>query len=180
MRNSVSWLPAPRSWVNAIALLLIFFCLQYALEPLIMLLQWIAPFWPNVWSLLYLLVLIGPVLIITFLHHWFHKTLDQFVPDTRVVEIDGQSTAFPNIFSWWQGLYGLFVSTFAYILSLAIISLVFSFGDITTIIKTQLANPAPIIISPIVIGQFILRLIISAYLYHVEFSVQQQLIASNR
>ncbi|BAZ05164.1 hypothetical protein [Calothrix sp. NIES-3974] len=180
MRNSITWFPYPRSWVNAIALLAIFFGLQYAINPLLQIMQWISVFWPNVWSIFYLIILLTPIIIIAFLHHWFHKILDQFVPDTRVVEVDGQSTIFPNLFSWWQGIYGLFVGAFAYIFALAVIGFIFSFGDIMAAIQNQIARPTPITLNPIDITQFIIRIVCIAYLYHIEFLVQQQLINSSR
>ncbi len=180
MRNSITWLPYPRSWVNAIAIFAIFFGLKFAISPLIEVMKWIAPFWPNIWSIFYLIVLISPIIVIAFVHHWFHRALDQFVPDTRVVEVDGKPGVFPNLFSWWQGIYGLFVGSFSYLIALAILALIFSFSNVAANITAQIARPNPIPLNPIQIGQFVVQVISAAYLYHIEFLVQQELLASSR
>ena len=63
------------------------------------------------------LLLLVPIVVISFSHHYLHLFLDRFFPDLRLPEMEKVTVFFPSIMSWWEGFYGLLVIIVALLLS---------------------------------------------------------------
>ena len=142
------------------------------------------------------LILLLPIPIIAFAHHYLYLFLDQYYPDIRPIERGRVTGYFPGIVSWWHGLYGLLVVILAMLFSDAILSILpwLSFHsldhDFLSIsdIEISAANRINlwvrialiILLQPIYhpFMRLVIWVITAAYLYQFEFQVRQHLIAS--
>ncbi len=135
------------------------------------------------------LLLIVPIVVIAFSHHYLHLFLDRFFPDIRLPEMEKVNGFFPSIMSWWEGFYGLLVIIVSLLLSDIFLSfcpfLAFN-SDLPTIEPANtgrlfywfyfaLALFTQPIYSPI--ARFFVWIIAAAYLYQFESTVRQHLIA---
>lgn len=68
------------------------------------------------------LLLLVPIVVIAFSHHYLHFFLDRFFPDIRLPEMEKVTGFFPNIISWWEVFYGLLVIIVALLLSDIVLS----------------------------------------------------------
>lgn len=173
-----AWIPVPRAWVNAIATILLMFGL-YRLFLLALKYINIPGDWFNLVYLIYLLVILAPIAFIAFLHHWLHKFLDAFFPETRTPEVDGESGTSPNIFSWWQGFYGSFVNYFSWIVSICIVGLFMPSPYVSDIFNLFTSNHQ-FRIDTLTIVRIAVQIIIAASMYQIEFLLHQRLMASGR
>jgi hypothetical protein len=187
MQSLPAWIPAPRAWVNAIALFLLLAGFDYGLAYLS---PYIYPFLLIIWNflsevvpwVLYIIVLfifLFPIGLIAFLHHWLHQFLDTFFPDSKMPGEDEAKGLFPNLFSWWQGVYGWLVihlSTTIAIYLLGIFSPSPYLLNLTVAMGKNFISSFPGISIP----KLIIQVIIAAYLYQLEYSIQQRLIAAGR
>jgi hypothetical protein len=196
MNSLPAWIPAPRSWVNAIALFLLLAGFDYLVSSLY---SYLWPFLLIIWNfllevapwLLYTLVYVGvllisifPILLISFLHHWLHQFLDNFFPESKIPGEDEVKGLFPNLFSWWQGVYGWLVVNLSTTIAIYILAIFLP--------STQLVNAeAPsvyaltakiynVFSTGISIPKLIIQIILAAYLYQLEFLIQQKLIVAGR
>lgn len=135
------------------------------------------------------LLLIVPIVVIAFAHHYLHLFLDRFLPDIRLPEIEKVSGFFPSIMSWWEGFYGLLVIIVSLLFSDIVLSffpfLVFS-SDIPNIEPSTsgrlymwyyfaLALFTQPLYSPI--ARLFVWIITAAYLYQFESTIRQHLIS---
>lgn len=141
------------------------------------------------------LILLLPIPIIAFAHHYLYLLLDRYYPDIPPAQRGRVTGYFPNIVSWWHGLYGLLVIILALLLSDSILSIVpwlnfdasawdFQISDIEISASNRIN--IWIRIALMIFGQPIyrpfLRLVIwiiaTAYLYQFEFSFRQHIIST--
>jgi hypothetical protein len=174
MNNLPSWIPNLRSWVNAIALILLVIALQYAIVYIILFFLTVFPHIPWLIRCFSLFALLFPVIAIAFLHHWLHQFLDSAFPESKV-SVEEAKGFFPGLFSWWQGLYGWFVNTFsAYILYyLKGIFLPAIFIMNWTVTPNRSLDRATL---PLLLAQ----IVIAAFLYQIEYLVHRQIIAAGK
>jgi hypothetical protein len=131
-----------------------------------------------------LLISIFPILLISFLHHWLHQFLDNFFPESKIPGEDEVKGLFPNLFSWWQGVYGWLVINLSITIAIYILGI---FLPSTQLLSAQ--APSVDILTAKVYNAFaagfsipklIIQIIVAAYLYQLEFLIQQRLIAAGR
>ncbi|MEH1844787.1 MAG: hypothetical protein V7L25_07215 [Nostoc sp.] len=180
MRNWPSWIPTPRFWVNAIALILLMIGLQYAIAYFWSIISILINFLPQSISVkfLYLLTLLAqllPIVVVALVHHWLHRFLDSFFPESQLPQTEPTTGVFPGLISWWEGLYGWLVNILSLIIAFGIIMLFLPSPDLL-----NLFSLFKIQAQPLLIVQTIIRVIIAAYLYQFEYLVHQRLIAAGR
>ncbi|MEM8673814.1 MAG: hypothetical protein AAGF83_08070 [Cyanobacteria bacterium P01_G01_bin.67] len=141
------------------------------------------------------LILLLPIPIIAFAHHYLYLLLDRYYPDLTPAERGQVTGYFPGIVSWWHGLYGLLVIILALLFSDAVLSIFPWLNLKLATIDFQLLDlgisasnriDTWIRIALMILGQPIyqplLRLVIwiaaAAYLYQFEFTFRQHLISS--
>ncbi|MBD2520288.1 hypothetical protein H6G93_36185 [Nostoc sp. FACHB-973] len=180
MQNWPSWIPTPRFWVNAIALILLLIGLQYAIAYLGIIIFMLIHFLPRLIfvKLMYLFSLVAqlcPIVVVAFVHHWLHRFLDSFFPESRVPETESAPGVFPSLISWWEGLYGWSVNIFSTLIAFGLLGLFFPSPDLfnlLTLFKGEVPHMPTI--------STIIQVIIAAYLYQFEYLVHQHLIAAAR
>ncbi len=180
MQNWPSWIPTPRFWVNAIALILLIIGLQHAIAYLGMIIFMLINLLPRLIfiKLIYLFSLVAqlsPIILVAFVHHWLHRFLDNFFPESRVTEIESAPGVFPSLLSWWEGLYGWSVNILSAVIAFGILGLFSPSPDLFNLL-TLFKNEAP----PLLTISNLIQVIIAAYLYQFEYLVHQHLIAAAR
>ncbi|MBD0265136.1 MAG: hypothetical protein ICV78_21160 [Tolypothrix sp. Co-bin9] len=177
--TSFRWFPLPRAWVNAIALILLMIAWRYVLGYI----------WENIglrinslinipWKVSYILLLfslVSPIFVVAFAHHWSHRLLDNYFPESRLPETETVSGVFPGVMSWWQGLYGWLVSTLSTAIAYTLIALFLPEQAIFYFLKFFIIEATRWQTIPIII-----QIIIAACLYQFEYVVYQRLIAAAR
>lgn len=172
-----SWFPLPRSWVNAIALVLLMAGFQHLSSYLWWLISWIITFFPKFIYLVYLIITFSPILLIAIVHHWLHQLLDQFFPESRLSVPETNQSLFPGLLSWWEGLYGWLVNHLSTILSWAILGVFLPFSHNASVMQfspwslSNLMGQA----QPLFSLSLLIQIIFAALFYQFEFKVQQRL-----
>jgi hypothetical protein len=177
MNNFPSWIPNLRSWLNAIALIVLVMGLQRIIFYLWFWLIFLIHLFPWLIYAFGLLALLSPIIAIAFLHHWLHKFLDNAFPDSKISVNDETPGFFPGLFSWWQGLYGWLVNTLSAYIILYVTGIflpsIFLLNVLVVSPQTQ-ANP---IVS---IWMILAQIVVAAFLYQIEYLVQKRLIAEGK
>lgn len=178
MNNWPSWIPLPRSWFNALALLLLLFGIQQlsvAIWPILLPIINL----PKIGILIYVaLFILAPIALVAAVHHWSHQVLDQFFPDSRLPQPLPATGAMPGLLSWWEGLYGWVVSYFVGIIWAVCVAIALPLPATGQLSPTLLvfANPA---ISTWYLIEFGVKAIAAAYLYQFEFAVKRSLLTAH-
>jgi hypothetical protein len=177
-----SWIPVPRSWVIAIAVILTMAGFQHLLGYLWWLISWLITIFPRFIYIIYLLITISPIVLLASLHHWLHQLLDQLFPESRLPNQETATGGFPGLMSWWEGLYGWLVNHLSMIFSWAVLGIFLPLPSTTSILQfspwslTNLLNQ----VKPFFIITLLLQIIFAAFFYQFEYNVQQHLIVSGR
>jgi hypothetical protein len=172
-------IPGARAWVNAVGLILLLLAWQYILtevyEHIIALINW-RHISPKVWYVLLLLAFLSPIAVVAFAHHWMHRLLDNFFPESKLPETETVPGTFPGILSWWQGLFGWIAKLISSAIAYTTLALFLSEnGLVYYFLKFFEGGWDMWRIVPVLI-----QIIIAAFLYQFEYVVNQRLIAAAR
>jgi hypothetical protein len=174
-----SLIPGARAWVNAVGLILLLLAWQYILtslyEHIVYLINWRhVP--PKVWYVLFLLAFLSPIAVVAFSHHWLHRVLDNWFPESKLPDTETVAGSFPGIMSWWQGLFGWLVKLISSAIAYTSLALFLSDNALAYyFLKFFTDGWTAWRVIPIVI-----QIIIAACLYQFEYVVNQRLIIAAR
>jgi hypothetical protein len=127
----------------------------------------------QLFSLIFIIFL--PILVITIAHHLIHIFLGLFSPSSRSREMRNHREYFPNLISWWEGLYGWQTLIFSSVIVIAL-ELLFYVGSNYLLVWENLVNSwydPTFFFNRIMIT----RLVVIACLYQFEYLVRTYLIA---
>jgi len=186
MSKQPAWFPLPRSWVNALGLILLMAGIQYGSSFVWQILLPIIRLFPRLGTLVYVAIaILLPIGLIALLHHWLHRFLDQVFPDSRISDETATDGLFPSLLSWWEGLYGWLVSYFATLAWSVLLSILLPLPNLVgALAMVSPSAPAVIVASPWnplygwYIGAIALQTIVAACLYQFEFLVRLRLLES--
>jgi hypothetical protein len=176
-----TWIPNLRSWLSAIFLISVMAALQSASGYLWLIISWLIALLPSLESVLIVLALLSPIAVIAGLHHWLHRALDEFFPQSAIAEVATATGIFPGLISWWEGLYGWLVNYLALLISSAILSLLLPRADLHHLALSESVTDWISLVmqpQPILLAMIALRILIAAMFYHFEFAVRQRLIST--
>jgi len=183
MSNEFFWIPNLGSWIRAIAISLlsigIIFVSGYAAPLLSFLLGWLPPALAyRLWFGAILVALVAPIVLIAVTHHWSHRLLDQYFPETRLSETEAERTSLlPTLLSWWEGFYGWFVGALSMAIATCLFVLIFTSNSVQVtasyLLNLTAFNTLQWIFSP----ENLIRLVVAAYLYHLEALMRRRLMA---
>ncbi|MDY7012022.1 MAG: hypothetical protein SVX43_00245 [Cyanobacteriota bacterium] len=175
MRNWPNWIPSVNAWLNAIALVLLLGGLSLGNRYLSILLQFLIKISPKLGILVWFSVYLLPIPIIAVAHHFLHRFLDLYFPDTRSPELSEIRGWIPTLMSWWEGLYGWIAILLSTFISNTILFLIFAPSTATfnsLDLHNYASNPFAL---PLLVA--FIWLVSSAYLYQLEYLVRQHLMA---
>ena len=136
---------------------------------------------PRIGFLIYFFLFIGgPIGLIAFMHHWLHRILDEFFPDSRIPDMEPVEGGLPTVLSWWQGLYGWMVNYMSGLIWAILLTIIwpvpFSFSSVAnTLLLAAPINP----VIPWHLAEFLVKVIVAAFFYQFEYSVQRHLLSAN-
>ncbi|MCF2146724.1 hypothetical protein IQ276_009715 [Desmonostoc muscorum LEGE 12446] len=105
------WFPYPSSWLKALILALLLRVIIFVVDSTGKVGYRIAYFVNSLelFVMFTILLILSPIIIITFTHHCLHLLLSRFISEIQAPEIGKTQGFFPGIMSWWEGLYAWLV-----------------------------------------------------------------------
>jgi hypothetical protein len=172
MNSLPTWIPNLGSWLSALFLTVLMWLSGTLSSYIWRWVEWLMHWSPKVGYFVYALALLFPVALIALAHHWLHRYLDQFYPESRSPEVDPTTGSFPGLMSWWEGLYGWWVSLLSFTLSAVIIGIILTpFNTASDFIPWLIQSWSNWSVT-------IVRIIIAAFLYQFEYTVRRHLITT--
>lgn len=113
MRNWPTWIPNPTAWMNAILLILLVRGIGVVIRIIFQHAEFLMALSPKLRFLLYFAALMSPILVIAVAHHFLHRVLDRYAPNTRSLGMGNVEGFLPTLMSWWEGFYGWMVIALA-------------------------------------------------------------------
>ncbi|MGB7416096.1 MAG: hypothetical protein WA902_17970 [Thermosynechococcaceae cyanobacterium] len=177
MKIRSTWIPYPGAWLSAILLLLLTGVITYGASVMQSLGYFLARTSPNLLLLFGLAVVLLPIVFVAIAHHILHLFLDRFFPDSQVPEKEKVAGFFPNLMSWWEGLYGWLVIVLSTLITAALIG---GFAD-ASLFYGRLQN---LLLAWDKTRHFfsipaLIWVVVSAYLYQFEYLVHRHLMSLN-
>lgn len=171
MKNWSPWIPYPRSWVNAVFLVLISGLLLNGAERISRIGYYLTSHLPRLDALFCIFTALSPILFIAVIHHFLNLVLDTLLPNNELLELDKVQGLNPGLISWWKGLYSWLVIVLATMLSIGVLD-VFLVPLGST--RYFYSDDHTFIISAIAITW----IVFAAYFYHFEHLVKQSIVAN--
>ncbi|MBW4675295.1 MAG: hypothetical protein KME52_15125 [Desmonostoc geniculatum HA4340-LM1] len=105
------WFPYPSSWLKALILALLLKVIIFVVDSTGKVGYRIAYFVNSLelFVMFTILLILSPIIIITFTHHCLHLLISRFISEIQAPEIGKTQGFFPGIMSWWEGLYAWLV-----------------------------------------------------------------------
>ncbi|MBD2683178.1 MULTISPECIES: hypothetical protein [Nostoc] len=105
------WFPYPSSWLKALILALFLRVIIFVIDSTSKVGYRIAYFVNSLelFVMFTILLILSPIIIISFTHHCLHLLLSRFISEIQAPEIGKTQGFFPGIMSWWEGLYAWLV-----------------------------------------------------------------------
>ncbi|MEM7725726.1 MAG: hypothetical protein AAF208_05060 [Cyanobacteria bacterium P01_A01_bin.45] len=175
-----NWFPSLRSWFNTVAVIFLMIGISYLLMYLLVIVLNLLRFAPWLSGTFIFLYFLFPVVAIAFLHHWLHRFLDAFFPESKLPGDEGNVGFFPDIISWWEGIYGWCVNIFSSLFVSYFLG-IFAFSPYSSNLLSILnKNLSQYSFSLPQVRFLILQMIIAAYLYQLEYLAKKRLVAASR
>jgi len=172
------WLPYPSSWLQALLILLLASLGTYCMRATglfgLRLSEMIER--PEPFLFFGILALLSPIVWITLCHHLVHLAIARYLPSLRSGEMDDPVKTWPDLMSWWDGLYGWMVAALSTMVSLGVFVLFLPSMEV------DFVGDRPYLESPDAIASVAgsVWLICAAYLYQLETLVQQRIRAASQ
>lgn len=102
------WFPYPSSWLKAFILVLFLRVIIFIIEITGRIgyrLAYLAQS-PDLLIMFLIVIILLPILIIAFTHHYLHLLINRFASEIQAPEIANIQGILPNLISWWEGIYG--------------------------------------------------------------------------
>lgn len=179
-KNTPNWFPNAGSWMSAIFLLLLTGFLAVAIQYTYLLGFSFSTFAnaPRVVIPFLILALLLPIISIAFTHHFLHLFLDRFFPDTDSSHAEEVRGYFPNLISWWEGLYGWMVLILATLIASGVLVFIYNSYSIVEQLLNSIVSwdkTKHILTVPAIVW-----VMIAAYLYHFDHLLRQRFMAAGR
>ncbi|HEY9666851.1 MAG TPA: hypothetical protein V6C91_08595, partial [Coleofasciculaceae cyanobacterium] len=122
--------------------------------------------------LLYFAALMSPILVIAVAHHFLHRVLDRYAPNTRSLGMSNVEGFLPTLMSWWEGFYGWMV-----------IALALAVSSMIEVILSPLPHSFYYLLAwwdelrDLFTLPTLYRVVTAAYLYQFEYLVRHHLMA---
>ncbi|MBD2439045.1 hypothetical protein [Nostoc sp. FACHB-110] len=170
------WFPYPTAWLKALILAMFLRVILFVLEKSGQVSYHIITFTKSIelFVILSILIILSPILVIAFTHHFLHIFISNFISQIQSPEIGKTQGILPGLMSWWEGLYGWLV---------IIVSVLTAFLFSTFFLPVfNISYDKPIIYyteyQRIIIGIFGLFYISTAsVIYHIEYLVKRRYIS---
>lgn len=172
MRNWPSWIPNPNAWLSAILLILLTKGISVVIRIIVRMGEFLSNFSPKWGILFWIIASLSPILLIAVAHHWLHRFLDHYFPNTQSPEMRGTQGFLPSLMSWWEGFYGWLAIALSSLIGNAILVIVTPQPNVLYNLLNFWIQKGNILTLPT-----LLQVIAAAYLYQFEYLVRQHLMS---
>jgi hypothetical protein len=171
------WFPYPSSWLNALALSVMLSAILCIVRITGITGRAVAVFLnsPEIFAVFGIIALLSPIATIAFAHHWLHLLLSKLATTIQSPEIGKTQGLIPGLISWWVGLYGWLVIAISILVSFSICTIILLMFDLNYAKITYSSTQAETHIQS-TFG--ILCIIVSAFIYQIEYLFKQRLISA--
>jgi hypothetical protein len=173
MINLPNWIPNLNAWMSALLLIVLAKGASYGFYFLYILLTLLLPLPAKSIYIIFSFLLISPIVLIAFVHHWLHLFLDRFFPENKSPEMANLEGWLPGLMSWWEGLFGWQVLAIAMLISSSIWVIFIPNASISNFSWVWLWY----ILQKFLTIATLIQLIVSAYLYQFEYLVRNYLMS---
>ncbi|MEH2134390.1 MAG: hypothetical protein V7K86_28020 [Nostoc sp.] len=171
------WFPYPSSWLKALILTLFLSVIIFVLNNpgkvgyrIVYLVQS-----PKLFAIFTILLLLCPIPIISFTHHFIHLLISQFTSEIQAPEIGRTQGLLPGIMSWWEGLYAWLVIAISTLIAALFSTILLPFFNLSyprsIEYYTQIENNIIVIFGLFQISGMALT-------YQIEYLVRQRIIST--
>ncbi|BAY14771.1 hypothetical protein NIES21_05290 [Anabaenopsis circularis NIES-21] len=105
------WFPYPTSWLKALTLAIFLRVIIFVVEKAGKISYYIIDFTKSIELsvILCILIILSPILLIAFTHHFLHLFISHFLSKIQAPEVGKMQGLLPGLISCWEGLYGWLV-----------------------------------------------------------------------
>ncbi|MBD2452981.1 hypothetical protein H6G80_02550 [Nostoc sp. FACHB-87] len=170
------WFPYPTSWLKALILAIFLRVIIFIVEKAGMVSYRVTYLTGSIelFVILYILIILSPIPVIAFTHHFLHLFLGSFLSQIQAPEIGKPRGLLPGLMSWWEGLYGWLVIIIAGLTAFLLTTFFLPIFDISynqpIIYYTEYQRTIIVIFG-------IFYISISSVIYHVEYLVKLRYIS---
>ena len=172
MTNWPRWIPHPTAWMSAAIVILITIGIQNSYSFIAWIINFLTTVSPKLGVLAWFFLLLSPIIVVAFVHHFLHIILDKFFPDTKSPDLENIQGFFPTLMSWWEGLFSLLVIYLSTLVTLLIQIVLFNNYNFSNFLGWW----DDLLLGIFTISNFV-RLAFAAYLYQFEYLVRQHLLS---
>ena len=170
------WLPYPTCWLKSLIISVFLRYIIYVAEMIVKTgyrLAYVVNS-SELFVLFTIIIIISPIILIAFTHHYLHLVLSRFIPQIKAPELGKTKGLVPQLMSWWEGLYGWLVIVLSTLNSTMICSLFFPFFNLSYL---KLVEEYTQFQQNIIVIFGIIWLIQAALIYQVEYLVRHRLVS---
>lgn len=171
------WFPYPSSWLKALILAFFLRVIIFIIDSTSKVGYRIAYFVNSLelFVMFTILLILSPIIIISFTHHCLHLLLSRFIPEIQAPEIGKNQGFFPGIMSWWEGLYAWVVIVISTLIAILFSTIFLPFFNIT---YTQSLEYYINFQNKIVVIFGCFYVFAAALVYQIEYLVRQRIISA--
>ncbi|WP_445634955.1 hypothetical protein NSTC745_06844 [Nostoc sp. DSM 114161] len=171
------WFPYPSSWLKALILALFLRVIIFIIDSTSKVGYRIAYFVNSLelFVMFTILLILSPIIIISFTHHCLHLLLSRFIPEIQAPEIGKTQGFFPGLMSWWEGLYAWLVIGISTLIAIFFCTIFLPSDNIT---YTQSLEYYRIFHNKIIVTFGFFYIFAAALVYQIEYLVRQRIICA--
>ncbi len=170
------WFPYPSSWLKALILALFLRVIIFIIDSTSRVGYRIAYFVNSLelFVMFTILLILSPIIIISFTHHCLHLLLSRFISEIQAPEIGKTQGFFPGIMSWWEGLYAWLVIVISTLIAIFFCTIFLPSSNIT---YTQSLEYYRNFHNKIIVTFGLFYISAAALVYQIEYLVRQRIIS---
>ncbi|MDZ8108922.1 MAG: hypothetical protein RM338_25315 [Nostoc sp. DedQUE12a] len=171
------WFPYPSSWLKALILALFLRVIIFVIDSTGKVGYRIAYFVNSLelFVMFTILLILSPIIIISFTHHCLHLLLSRFISEIQAPEIGKTQGFFPGIMSWWEGLYAWLVIVISTLIAIFFCTIFLPSSNIT---YTQSLEYYRNFHNKIIVIFGFFYIFAAALVYQIEYLVRQRIISA--
>lgn len=171
------WFPYPSSWLKALILAFFLRVIIFIIDSTSKVGYRIAYFVNSLelFVMFTILLILSPIIIISFTHHCLHLLLSRFIPEIQAPEIGKTQGFFPGIMSWWEGLYAWLVIGISTLIAIFFCTIFLPSDNIT---YTRSLEYYRIFHNKIIVTFGFFYIFSAALVYQIEYLVRQRIISA--
>ncbi|MBG1261758.1 hypothetical protein [Nostoc commune] len=174
------WFPYPSSWLKALILNLLLSFIIFVLKNPGKVGYRITYFVnsPHLFAIFTILLLLSPIPIISFTHHFLHLLISRFISEIQAPEIGKTQGLLPGIMSWWEGLYAWLVIAISTLIAALFSTILLPFFNLSYARPVEYYRQIQDINNNIILIFGLFYISAGALTYQIEYLVRHRIISA--